>query len=65
MKSDPDIEVRIFTEATKVPRQERSAVLERLCGSDTELRRKVEKLLKAHDRLGDFMEEGPTGESID
>jgi hypothetical protein len=40
-------------------------LLERLCDGDEDLRRKVEKLLRAHDRLGNFMKKRPTGESID
>ena len=65
MKRDPELEVRIFTEAVKVAPQERRALLERLCGNERDLLRKVEKLLRAHDRLGNFMKERPTGDSID
>ena len=62
---DPDLEVRIFTEAVNIPPADRGALLERLCGGDKDLLRKVEKLLRAHDRLGNFMQNRPTGESID
>ena len=65
MKSDPNREVAIFTEALKVSPQERGALLERLCGSDMDLWRKVEKLVRAHDRLGNFMKERPSRETID
>ena len=61
MKSDPDREVTIFTEALEVSMQERDAFLDRECGDDENLRRKVEALLRAHDRLGDFLQEPPTG----
>ena len=60
MKGDSDREVGIFTEALKVPVQEREAFLERICRGQKELRQKVEALLRAHDRLGDFLEEPPT-----
>ena len=59
MKSDSDHELAIFTAALKVSPQERGAFLERSCGDDKELRSKIDALLKAHDRLGDFLEEPP------
>ena len=64
MKSDSDREVAIFTEALKLPRQERDAFLEQMCAGDEELRHKVESLLSAHDRVGSFLEEPPGGESV-
>src|SRR5262249_25544129 len=53
---DPDRVVVIFTEALNVPVQERAALLERLCDGDESLRQKVEALLRAHARAGDFLE---------
>jgi hypothetical protein len=61
MKDDAGREVAVFTEAIKVSRQQRAAFLNKACGGDEELRRKVESLLKAHDRVGNFLEEPPTG----
>lgn len=61
MKDDAGREVAIFTEAIKVPRQQRAAFLDQACGGDEDLRRKVESLLRAHDRVGNFLEEPPTG----
>jgi len=61
MKSDSDREIAIFTEALKVPLQERDAFLERMCSGDEDLRRRLEAMLRAHDRLGNFLEEPPTG----
>jgi eukaryotic-like serine/threonine-protein kinase len=58
---DDGYEMAVFTEAIKVPRHQRVAFLSKACGRDEELRRKVEALLSAHDRLGNFMEEPPTG----
>src|SRR5271168_5036695 len=34
---------------------ERAAYLDSACGGDAELRRQVEKLLKAHPKVGDFL----------
>jgi hypothetical protein len=65
MKSDSDREIAIFTEALRVPPRERDAFLERRCGGDDDLRRKVEALLRAHGRLGNFMEEPPDELSFD
>ena len=61
MNDDAGREVAVFTEAIKVPRQQRGAFLDQACGRDEELRRKVEALLSAHDRVGNFLEEPPTG----
>jgi hypothetical protein len=65
MRGDPDRELVVFTEALKVPVQERAAFLERVCAGDENLRHKVEALLRAHDRLGNFLEEPPTGASVE
>jgi hypothetical protein len=65
MKGDPGREVVVFTEALKVPVPERAAFLDRGCVGDGNLRHKVEALLKAHDRLGNFLEEPPTGTSVE
>ena len=64
MKDDADRELAIFTEAIKLPIQERAAFLDIACQGDEPLRKKVEALLKAHDRVGNFLEEPPAGESI-
>jgi hypothetical protein len=65
MNDDAGHEVAIFTEAVKVPFKGRAAFLEGACGGDENLRRKVEALLRAHDHLGSFLEEPPTGASIE
>jgi len=57
MKGDPGREVVVFTEALKLPPRERAAFLDRVCAGDEKLRRKAEALLRAHERLGDFLEE--------
>jgi eukaryotic-like serine/threonine-protein kinase len=60
MKSDPDRELAIFTEALKLQPKEREAFLERKCLRDKALRQRIEALLRAHERLGNFLEEPPT-----
>ena len=60
MKSDPDLELAIFTEALKIPLREREAFLDQKCRSDRKLRDKLDALLRAHERLGDFLEEPPS-----
>lgn len=55
------LEMAIFTEAIKITRQQRAAFLDNACDGDENLRRKVEALLSAHDRIGKFLEEPPTG----
>ncbi len=65
MKGDSEREVAIFTEALNIPPQQRETFLQRRCGGDEHLRRKVEVLLRAHSRLGDFLEEPPNGGSVD
>jgi hypothetical protein len=57
MKGDPGRELVVFTEALKVPVQERAAFVGRACADDENLRHKVEALLRAYDRLGSFLEQ--------
>jgi hypothetical protein len=52
MSADSGQDVPIFTEALKHPVAERGAFLDRACAGDAELRRKVEALLRAYERLG-------------
>jgi len=61
MSGDSDYEVAIFTQALRVARPDRDAFLDQACNGDEDLREKVEALLRAHDRLGDFLEEPPEG----
>jgi eukaryotic-like serine/threonine-protein kinase len=65
MKEDAGREIAVFTEAIEVPFQDRAAFLEKECRGDENLRRKVEALLRAHDRIGDFLEEPRTGTSLE
>ncbi len=56
MNDSPNRDVEIFTEALALPRFERAAYLDRACGGDSKLQRKVEALLEGHTRVGNFME---------
>src|SRR5713226_6040552 len=47
---------QLYHDALDVEREGRAAFLEGACGSDGELRREVESLLKSHERAGEFME---------
>ncbi len=60
MNGHSDRELTVFTEALKLPARERAAFLRHACAGDEELLRKVEALLKAHDHVGNFLEEPPT-----
>ena len=59
MNDSPDRDVVVFAAALQLPRGERSAYLERACGADEDLRQRIERLLKAHDHAGDFLEQPP------
>src|SRR5689334_5082972 len=59
MNDPPDIE--IFLEALRLPVAERGAYLDRACATDSDLRRRVEVLLLAHEQAGDFLVELPAG----
>jgi serine/threonine protein kinase len=49
-------EVELFTEAINLPIEERISFLDRGCGGNQDLRSRIEKLLRDHDRAGEFME---------
>jgi hypothetical protein len=51
----------IFTEALRLPPAERADYLARACAGEDDLRAKVEALLKAHNRVGDFLEHPSDG----
>ena len=55
MNDSSDHDVVVFAEAIQLPGSERSAYLERACRADEKLRERVERLLKAHDQVGDFL----------
>src|SRR5947207_10145622 len=59
MNDPSDYDVAVFAEALQLSAGERSAYLERACGADEDLRHRIERLLKAHDHVGDFLEQPP------
>jgi len=59
MNGSPNRDVGVFAEALQLSVDERSNYLERACSADAELRQRVERLLKAHDHAGDFLEKPP------
>jgi hypothetical protein len=63
MNDDASRELTVFTEALKVSLADRARFLAVASQGDHNLRRKVEALLAAHDRIGDFLENPPTGTS--
>ena len=52
-------EVELFTEAIKLLTEERISFLDRACAGNQDLRRRIEKLLRNHERAGDFLETPP------
>ena len=65
MNDEARREVAVFTEAIKIPLRDRAAFLDIECAGNHDLRRKVEALLKAHDHIGNFLEEPRKDESFE
>jgi hypothetical protein len=59
MDQSPQREEELFAAALALPAAERQRYLEQACGGDTELLRRVEALLRAHEKVGDFLEVPP------
>jgi len=59
MSDESGRDVIIFTEALRLPVEERAAFLDQACAGDEKLRREVEALLHAHGRVGNFLEKPP------
>jgi WD40 repeat protein/serine/threonine protein kinase len=55
MPSDPKRVQSVFLSAVEQPAADRAALLDRECGTDAELRQRVEALLKAHDEPGSLL----------
>ncbi|MHC4094751.1 MAG: tetratricopeptide repeat protein [Planctomycetota bacterium] len=65
MNEEPKDIKSIFAEAIeKKSAEERAAILDKACAGDSDLRSKVEDLLKAHNQAGDFLEEPVIGANI-
>src|SRR2546425_11917391 len=50
---------RIFKAAVKLSPERRAAYVEQACGTNQELRREVESLLRAHEDPGSFLQSHP------
>src|ERR1044071_5369377 len=50
-------EEQVFEAALKLPKEQRTAYLEKLCAENPELRQRVDALLGAHERAGAFLKE--------
>ncbi|MBL9139915.1 MAG: serine/threonine protein kinase [Verrucomicrobiales bacterium] len=59
MSSEFQRDLEVFTEAVALPADQRPAFLDRACGDDSHLRRRVEGLLATYGRVGDFLEAPP------
>jgi WD40 repeat protein/serine/threonine protein kinase len=58
-KEDTMSESGIFKAVVKLAPERRAAYLDQACGTDQELRREVESLLRAHDAPSSFLQEPP------
>ena len=65
MSDESSRDLVIFTQALQLPVGERAAFLDRVCAGDENLRRNVEALLRAHDRVGDFLETPPLASGLE
>jgi len=55
MSGAPDPDIAVFTEASRLPPEERNHYLSEACKGDAEFRRRVETLLQAYEQAGDFL----------
>jgi serine/threonine protein kinase len=55
MNGAPDADIAVFTEALRLPAEERDHYLSKACKGDAERRRRVEALLQAYEQAGDFL----------
>ena len=56
MNGAPDADFSVFTEALRLPPEERDRYLDGACKGDIEFRRRVEALLLTYEYAGDFLE---------
>src|SRR5262245_20208358 len=62
MNEAKQLEVAVFESALQLPTDQRALYLEKACGSDADLRHRVEDLLGAADRAGGFMKQPAVSE---
>src|SRR5258708_5894225 len=61
MNGAPDADIAVFTEALRLPREDRDRYLDEACKADVEFRRRVEALLQAYQQAGDFLGRSAAG----
>src|SRR5882762_5881587 len=61
MNGAPDADIAVFTEALRLPAEQRDRYLDKACKGDVEFRRRVEALLLAYEHAGNFLKR-PAGE---
>jgi len=61
MNGAPDADIAVFTEALRLPPEDRDRYLSEACKGDGEFRRRVEALLQAHEQAGDFLGRSAAG----
>src|SRR6266550_580612 len=59
MNDRPAQDVEVFSAVVELAVAERAAYLDKACLGDSELRKRIEALLREHDELGDFLEKPP------
>jgi WD40 repeat protein/serine/threonine protein kinase len=64
MQDPPDHEIEIFNAALAEPAPSRPAYVAKACRGDAELHRRVQALLKAHERAGTFLDATPFGDDL-
>ena len=55
MNGAPDADIAVFTEALRLPPEDRDRYLSEACKADGEFRLRVEALLHAYEQAGDFL----------
>ena len=61
MNRAPDPDIAVFTEALRLPTEERDHYLREACKGDAEFRLRVEALLQAYEQAGDFLGRSAAG----
>ena len=61
MPSDPKQVQALFLRLVELPRSDRQRLLDQECGSNPELRQRVDRLLAAHDESDSYLDK-PSGE---
>src|SRR5437667_3244808 len=55
MNGAPDPDIAVFTEALRLPPEDRDRYLDKACKADVQFRRRVEALIQAYEQAGDFL----------